>query len=497
MRSRRFACALIPEFSLEVLYKTDPRLHDLPTAIADANGTRGVIVVANRAASNAGVEAGMTTSQAASLCPELEINCALQERERAEEHAIVKMLQAFSPWVDPCGDGKYILDASGVTRLYKGETNYVQRIIDTLRDIGFTASVGLAGRRFVAEVAVRITPPGEFTIVSRGNERGFLANLASDKLELDGDLSVDLDDLGLRTVETITEFSSAQLAQRFGRDGAALAERVSGNGDKAFDPDAPPAGLKRSVYISYPTCDVQAIASLADQIITPLLTEVHAQGKAASHVRVELLLDDRGRHSIDVRVDKPTLSLRKLMRQLNHALEQLRLPAPVTELTVDVVQTGQPFMEQLDVNRSPSGLDKQPATSGNGANQVFSVRLMPGLLPEQSFMLIPQGSGQSEVERPRARHDPAYALGSIRGLRLYQPPRDLHVTLSGAQPQALRIGNRMERIFSVLGPWEISGWWWADEFDRMYYQIETHETGMYLCFFDRLSSRWYLQGVFD
>ena len=44
-------------------------------------------------------------------------------------------------------------------------------------------------------------------------------------------------------------------------------------------------------------------------------------------------------------------------------------------------------------------------------------------------------------------------------------------------------------------PWELSGGWWADAFNRLYYEAGTDRR--YLIFFDRLLSRWFLQGIFD
>ena len=64
-------------------------------------------------------------------------------------------------------------------------------------------------------------------------------------------------------------------------------------------------------------------------------------------------------------------------------------------------------------------------------------------------------------------------------------------------PQAFHFESRMRPVRARRGPWEISGRWWGDDFDRRYFEIQTDGAERYLLFFDRGSARWYLQGIFD
>ena len=95
-------------------------------------------------------------------------------------------------------------------------------------------------------------------------------------------------------------------------------------------------------------------------------------------------------------------------------------------------------------------------------------------------------------------HHP-YALHLIAGLRLFQPPREVAVVINDSrEPDSLVFGRKSsQKVRRHFGPWELSGGWWSTDYERLYYEVETSRERMYLVYYDRLQSRWFMQGVFD
>jgi hypothetical protein len=47
------------------------------------------------------------------------------------------------------------------------------------------------------------------------------------------------------------------------------------------------------------------------------------------------------------------------------------------------------------------------------------------------------------------------------------------------------------------GPWELSGEWWYQGYDRSYFEIELSDGARFLLFLDNSTQNWFVQGIFD
>jgi hypothetical protein len=153
---------------------------------------RGVVTSAAYACRAFGVRSGMPTAQALKLCPDAVVvgvpGGACSEKSRL----IVRVLQDFTPVVEPASIDEMYLDLTGTEELYKGETleATARRIRQTvLNETEIAVSIGGGTTRLVAKLAanrakphrtpeangVLIVPPGteaEF-LISRVSAHGF------------------------------------------------------------------------------------------------------------------------------------------------------------------------------------------------------------------------------------------------------------------------------------------------------------------------------------
>lgn len=123
-------------------------------------------------------------------------------------------------------------------------------------------------------------------------------------------------------------------------------------------------------------------------------------------------------------------------------------------------------------------------------------RLIPAHLPEESFALD-GGDGHKTQKQAGMESFPSFASGSLAGMRLFSPPQRTAVADERGCPLTFSFGARVRAVAYRKGPWELSGRWWAEDFDRRYFEVQTREGGRYLLYWDRPAAHWYLQGVFD
>ena len=91
-----------------------------------------------------------------------------------------------------------------------------------------------------------------------------------------------------------------------------------------------------------------------------------------------------------------------------------------------------------------------------------------------------------------------YCLNLIDGLRVLPHPYQIQVITIDERMATITTGqNRPHTVTRTDGPWRLSGHWWNGSYDRLYYEVETDDRRMYLMFFDRARSSWYMQGMFD
>jgi DNA polymerase IV len=171
---------------------------------------RGVVTSASYAARRCGARSGMAMAQAVRLCPDALVVGVPRRACSEKSHAIIRVLERFTPVVEPASIDEMYLDLSGTEGLYHHEPLEVtaRRIRDTvLEETAISVSVGGGINRLVAKLAAGRAKPhrtpgaGGVIVVPSGDEGAFLATF--DLADLPGvgpRFQERLAALGLRTV---------------------------------------------------------------------------------------------------------------------------------------------------------------------------------------------------------------------------------------------------------------------------------------------------------
>ncbi len=200
---------------------------------------RGVVTSAAYEARTFGVRSGMPMAQALRLCPQATVvgvpRRACSERSRA----IVRVLEGFTPVVEPASIDEMYLDLSGTEALYQHESleAIARRIRRTvLADTKIRVSIGAGTNRLVAKLAAgrakpHRTPEADgVVIVPPGQEAAFLATFdLGDIPGIGPRFQERLARFGLTTVRDALPYERSVLEDWFGhRAGSWLYHRIRG-----------------------------------------------------------------------------------------------------------------------------------------------------------------------------------------------------------------------------------------------------------------------------
>ncbi len=509
MEHRRLACIFIPDFPLEVFTRDHPEYLDQPVVVAERDGDSSPLAVVNEKARAAGVSLEMTVAQAKSRCPGLIAVTREYEREDEESGKLIRLIQNIGPFIEEEIPGMYFLEVSGLMRLYRTETSMARKLINELHATDYPLQIGVATNKLVARIAAGIADINTYEVVPSGKEREFLAPLEVDHLLLPIETSETLHDLGITTVGQLASFPAHEITHRFGEEVIALAQYARGEDPALFVPEQLSGKLSDRLVLDYPVYDSAGLIRRLEPLLEKLLRPMVNSGRGCRALLIQCKCDDHSIHTVRVTVDQATASMKVFLRQMHRTFETYRFPSGVIEMIVAIPSAVSVVSEQLD-------LDRERTATGDGALPVsdlkdyplYGVERQPRPLPEEGFVLIPyplpkQKRAGSPGDTGCDYHP--YALRPVFGLRLVSPVREATVDTDHGQLRRLKLKNRRQVITRQSGPWKLSGGWWhhgktdndTAGFDRLYYEVETDHHQVFLLFYDRLTSRWYLQGIFD
>ena len=327
MNNKRIACILLDTFSLEMFYQKEPSLATQPFVLTEGTHKTAPIVTMNQPAAEHGVLIGSTTPQAHVTCPDMIVKLRNTEKETHESQKLLKALRTVGPFVE---NGTYIkstsgalgifLEVSGLIRLYQNETAIAEKIIAVVKALGYPVKVGIGDNKFIARVAAETAEIDRHTIVNQNTGDSFIQNLDIAQLQLSSDTLETLRNLGLKTIGRLAEFPSNEMAQRFGHEGTTLSHLSRGDDRQQFVRICPGMDLSNKMHLTYCIYNTTAIVNHTEKLLASLLSHLKSSGQSCSRLELTLSLDNRREETIIVSTEKPTLSLKKLTRQLHAQL---------------------------------------------------------------------------------------------------------------------------------------------------------------------------------
>lgn len=225
-------------FYASVEQRDKPALKGLPVIVGGDPEKRGVVSAASYEARVYGVHSAMPVSQAKKLCPQGVFLPVRMYRYRQVSEQIIKILQEYTPLVEPLSLDESFLDVTGSEKLF-GPVLYIakevkRRILETT---GLTASAGIAPNKFLAKIASDFKKPDGLVQIRPEEVQDFLRDLPISKLWGVGKSTEEvLKGMGILRVGQLAVYPAESIEKKLGKFGLELISLARGEDDRPVTP---------------------------------------------------------------------------------------------------------------------------------------------------------------------------------------------------------------------------------------------------------------------
>jgi protein ImuB len=151
--ARRILAFWLPQLPTDRLRRLEPTLREVPLATWTTAGNRRLLTAADGLA----IHAGQALADAQAICPGL----VLRPADAAADAALLERLALWclrwTPLAAVDGTDGLVLDVTGATDLFGGETALLQQVRQSLQRTGFAVRAALAGYAETAAALARST----------------------------------------------------------------------------------------------------------------------------------------------------------------------------------------------------------------------------------------------------------------------------------------------------------------------------------------------------
>lgn len=224
-------------FYAAVEAKHHPELRGKALGIGGPANSRGVLCTASYEARKFGVRSAMPSSQAVRLCPHLILRPPNFELYKKESAAVREIFSRFTDKIEPLSLDEAYLDVTDSPHLH-GSATFIAREIRACiqRELGLTASAGVAPNKFLAKVASDWNKPnGQFVIRPQEIE-SFVQELPVEKIHGVGKVTAEkLHALGFRRCADLL-LGEKLLREKWGSRSDWLLNYARGLDDREVEP---------------------------------------------------------------------------------------------------------------------------------------------------------------------------------------------------------------------------------------------------------------------
>ncbi|PYU91559.1 MAG: DNA polymerase IV [Acidobacteria bacterium] len=247
---------------------------------------RGIVSTCSYEARRFGVHSAQPISKAWRLCPQgIYVRPDMAKYARVSER-IMSLLMEFSDLVEQVSIDEAFLDVTGSRELYGSGEEIARKIKSRIYgDQRLTASVGVAGNKFVAKVASDLEKPDGLVIVPPGKEKEFLSPLPMTRLwGVGAKTATYFTKMGIERIGQLADTDRAKLVRTLGKGGEDLWRLSQGIDDRTVSPEEGYKSIGHETTFEKDTADPDV---LHDTLLE--LTEKVAQRLRSHQVRARTI----------------------------------------------------------------------------------------------------------------------------------------------------------------------------------------------------------------
>lgn len=222
-------------FYAAVEMRERPELAGKPIAVGGGS-RRGVVTTSNYEARKFGVKSAMAGFQARALCPNIIFLPVRFDLYRAESHKIRRILESYTPLIEPLSLDEAYLDVTALDRYAWNIAKEIRARI--FEETKLTASAGIAPNKMLAKIASDWKKPnGQFAVTPDQIEE-FMKDLPVRKIWGIGPKSAEkFKAQGFKTCGDLQRLSRSDMIRAHGKWGEELYQLCRGIDDRPVEPN--------------------------------------------------------------------------------------------------------------------------------------------------------------------------------------------------------------------------------------------------------------------
>ncbi|MFL5740704.1 MAG: DNA polymerase IV [Flavisolibacter sp.] len=222
-------------FFVSVELLKNPSLKGKPI-IVGGDGQRGIVAACSYEARKFGIQSAMPSLTAKRLCPQAIFLRGSYHEYSHYSRMVTQIIADTVPVFEKASVDEFYIDLTGMDRFY-GVSEFTRSLREKImNETGLPISYGLSTSKLVSKMATNEAKPNGYLEVAPGKETAFLWPLTVDKIPGVGkQTQIELNQLGIYTIEQIARTPVDQLEYHFGKWGNKLFEKAHGISDSPVE----------------------------------------------------------------------------------------------------------------------------------------------------------------------------------------------------------------------------------------------------------------------
>ncbi len=485
---RRVVSMWFPRLASDRVLRQRPVEGPFALTLKQQNANR--IYCLNAAASQAGLEPGMSYADARAFCPDLQSRIAAPEADQRFLHTLRRWATRYCPWVGLEGADGLVLDITGSTHLFGGEAAMLAHMRARLQRAGLSVQIGAADTRGAAWALAHYREG----IAPQAQMLEALHDLPVAALRIDAKTTVALQRLGLRQIGDLAKAARAPLTRRFGPGLLLRLDQALGAQAEDISPNAEPPHYGVRMTLPEPIGLVSDVMAGAERLLDQLCAKLKTHEKGARKLCLTLRRVDQGQQEVELRLARPLRDAHRILPLFERGLGEIDAGFGIDMLRLEATQVEPLPVQQIShvTGGSKDKLDDLISRLGTRIGLENIQRFLPAdsHIPERSFIIA-----------PAAYSEPAggWATANPRPICLF-PPEPIAAT--GPHPPRRFRWRRMSLTTGrATGPERIAPEWWLEDDNwrsglRDYWRVETTQGRRLWLFYTPQNPGWFVQGEF-
>ena len=350
-------------FFAAVEQRDNPLYRSKPVIVgADPKGGtgRGVVAACSYEARKFGIHSAMPISFAFRRCPQAVYLRGNMKKYVRESHKIFKILETFTPDIEPISIDEGFLDISSSYHLFGTPVETCRKIKDKIKKkTGLTASIGMAPNKMTAKIASDLEKPDGFVIVSQDKLLHFLHPLPVEKLWGVGKRTLEiLKKHGIKTIGNLACCDVNELRQLLGKNGVHVWKLANGIDPRDVDPVEMVKSIGHEHTFEKDALDVQAIEDTLMLLSEKVSRRMRKKGYKGRTISLKIRFSDFKTFTRAVTLDYPTNFVEDLYKNALTKAKSFKLgKEPVRLIGIQVSklekESQQPDLFQQNGSYSP------------------------------------------------------------------------------------------------------------------------------------------------